>query len=89
MERGDEFHWTIRTKKEPNRILGAIGLMRNREENRGFWLVPEAQGQGLMTTEGRQLFRDFLVGISEAEEARLVAGLRKIKANAERQLSGQ
>lgn len=49
MERGDEFHWTIRRKKEPNRILGAIGLMRNREENRGFWLAPEVQGQGLMT----------------------------------------
>jgi DNA-binding MarR family transcriptional regulator len=38
----------------------------------------------LMTTEGRQLFRDFLVGISAAEETRLMAGLRKIKANAER-----
>lgn len=41
----------------------------------------------LMTTEGKQLFQDLLVGISPAEEARLIAGLRKIKANAERRLS--
>jgi DNA-binding MarR family transcriptional regulator len=41
----------------------------------------------LMTTEGKQLFQDFLIGISAAEEARLIAGLRKIKANAERRLS--
>ena len=41
----------------------------------------------LMTTEGNQLFRDFLIGISAAEEAQLIAGLRKIKANAERRLS--
>jgi hypothetical protein len=39
-----------------------------------------------MTIEGKQLFQDFLFGISAAEEARLVAGLRKIKANAERRL---
>lgn len=41
----------------------------------------------LMTTEGRQLFQDFLIGISATEEARLIAGLRKIKANAERRLN--
>lgn len=40
----------------------------------------------LMTVEGKRLFQDFLFGISAAEEARLVAGLRKIKANAERRL---
>lgn len=41
----------------------------------------------LMTEEGEQLFKDFLKGISTTEEARLIAGLRKIKANAERRLS--
>ena len=38
----------------------------------------------VMTVEGKRLFRAFLKGISPGEEARLIAGLRKIKANAER-----
>lgn len=39
----------------------------------------------VMTAEGRRLFEVYLKGISTAEEARLVARLRKIKANAELQ----
>lgn len=38
-----------------------------------------------MTDEGKALFRAFLAGISPAEEARILAGIRKIKANAERE----
>jgi len=35
-----------------------------------------------MTDEGKTLFKDFLAGISPAEEKRLLAGLRKIRSNA-------
>jgi len=50
MERGEEWHWTLRRKQEPERIIGAIGLMHGAHEaNRGFWLAPEWHGQGLMT----------------------------------------
>jgi ribosomal-protein-alanine N-acetyltransferase len=52
MERGDEWHWTLRLKEEPRRIIGAIGLNRGKEDskiNRGFWLASEWQGLGLMT----------------------------------------
>jgi MarR family transcriptional regulator for hemolysin len=38
----------------------------------------------VMTAEGRRLFEVYLKGISAAEEARLIAGLSKIKANAEK-----
>jgi MarR family transcriptional regulator, transcriptional regulator for hemolysin len=38
----------------------------------------------LMTEEGKRLFETYLKGISAAEEARLISGLKKIKANAER-----
>jgi DNA-binding MarR family transcriptional regulator len=38
-----------------------------------------------MTAEGRRLFRAFLKGVGGEEEATLIAGLRKIKRNAERQ----
>jgi len=49
MERGDEWHWTLRLRSAPDTIVGAIGLMKGEEENRGFWLAPEHRGQGLMT----------------------------------------
>lgn len=38
---------------------------------------------GVMTEQGRVLFKDYLAGIAPPEEARLIAGLQKIKANAE------
>ncbi len=49
MERGDQWHWTLRLLTAPETIIGAIGLMKSEEENRGFWLAPEHRGRGLMT----------------------------------------
>ena len=49
VERGDEWHWTLRLKDKPDRVVGAIGLFRAREDNRGFWLDPRLHGRGLMT----------------------------------------
>ncbi|MFZ0395228.1 MAG: GNAT family N-acetyltransferase [Terracidiphilus sp.] len=49
MERGDEWHWTLRLHDAPDTIIGAIGLMKGEEENRGFWLAPEHRGGGLMS----------------------------------------
>lgn len=42
----------------------------------------------MMAAEGKELFRAFLKDISLTEESRLIAGLRKIKANAERPSEG-
>jgi [ribosomal protein S5]-alanine N-acetyltransferase len=49
MQRGDEWHWTLRLKSAPARIIGAIGLIRGDADNRGFWIAPEHRRQGLMT----------------------------------------
>jgi len=49
MERGDEWHWTIRLKTEPDRLIGSIALMKGEKINRGFWLGLPWQGQGFMT----------------------------------------
>lgn len=49
IERGELWQWTIRLKTDPARIVGAINLRKSDDENRGFWLVPSFQGQGLMT----------------------------------------
>ena len=48
VERGDEWHWTLRLKSQPEQIIGAIGLVREGPTNRGFWLGSEWQKQGLM-----------------------------------------
>ena len=47
--RGDEWHWTLRLKENPNQIIGAIGLSRGEHDNRGFWIAPQWQRRGLMT----------------------------------------
>lgn len=48
-ERGESFFWTLRPKTSPQQLIGVISLFLKKEENRGFWLDPEWQGQGLMT----------------------------------------
>lgn len=49
MARGDQWHWTLRLKESRQEHIGAIGLMRNDPDNRGFWLGLPWQGRGLMT----------------------------------------
>lgn len=49
MARGDEWHWTLRLKVQPEAIIGAIALIRGENENRGFWIAPPHRSQGLMT----------------------------------------
>jgi len=48
MERGEEWHWTLRLKTEPETIIGRIGLYLG-ENNRGFWMGLPWQGKGLMS----------------------------------------
>jgi ribosomal-protein-alanine N-acetyltransferase len=49
MQRGDQWHWTLRLKTAPDQLIGSIGLLKGEKENRGFWLGPQWQGLGLMT----------------------------------------
>jgi [ribosomal protein S5]-alanine N-acetyltransferase len=48
VERGEEWHWSLRRKTSPEEIIGAIGL-RLGENNRGFWIGAQWQRQGFMT----------------------------------------
>lgn len=48
-ERGEAWHWTLRLKNVPDRLIGCISLQTNDEINRGFWLGAPWHGQGLMT----------------------------------------
>ena len=49
MERGQAWHWTLRRRAEPGQLIGLISLQTTELENRGFWISPEWQRQGLMS----------------------------------------
>jgi RimJ/RimL family protein N-acetyltransferase len=49
VERGDQWHWTLRLKESPDKHIGGISLMKKDADNRGFWMALEWQGRGLMT----------------------------------------
>ncbi len=48
-DRGEAWHWTLRLKSNPGPMIGSISLMRGEKENRGFWIAPPWQGQGLIS----------------------------------------
>jgi RimJ/RimL family protein N-acetyltransferase len=49
MAGGEAWHWTLRPKSNPERIIGSVGLKSYDEDHRGFWLGLPWQGQGLMS----------------------------------------
>jgi [ribosomal protein S5]-alanine N-acetyltransferase len=49
VERGDQWHWTLRLKATPDRVIGSISLAKGENDNRGFWLGLPWHNQGLMT----------------------------------------
>ncbi|GAN88147.1 GNAT family N-acetyltransferase [Komagataeibacter intermedius] len=53
MVRGELWEWSIRPREASDTLIGVITLMKSEKkpqgDNRGFWLAPEWQGQGLMT----------------------------------------
>lgn len=55
--RGEEWHWSIRLKSAPEQLIGNISLMDEQDNNRGFWLGPAWQGQGLMAQASAEVTR--------------------------------
>jgi len=48
VERGEEWHWTLRLKSTPTQVIGGIALMKKENNNRGFWLGLPWHRQGFM-----------------------------------------
>ncbi|KMJ45596.1 acetyltransferase [Xenorhabdus khoisanae] len=48
MQSGKARLWSIRIKEHPDELIGVIGLYDKQDNNRGFWLSLDYQGQGLM-----------------------------------------
>jgi RimJ/RimL family protein N-acetyltransferase len=52
MARQEKYHWAISLKRNSARLIGKIDLWPDdgqSRDQRGFWLDPQFQGQGLMT----------------------------------------
>jgi [ribosomal protein S5]-alanine N-acetyltransferase len=49
VERGEQWHWTLRLKTAPEQVIGCISLMRGENHNRGFWLGLPWHRQGFMS----------------------------------------
>ena len=49
IERGEEWHWTLRLKEAPDQHIGVISLHRDEWDNRGYWLGLPWHRRGLMT----------------------------------------
>jgi len=62
VERGEVWSWTVRLKSAPERIIGGIDLRRKEGDHRGFWLIPELRGRGLMT-EAADAATEFWFGV--------------------------
>ncbi len=58
VQRGDQWHWTLRLKSAPERLIGSISLAKGEKDNRGFWLGLPWQNQGLMT-EATEVVTDY------------------------------
>jgi RimJ/RimL family protein N-acetyltransferase len=49
MQRGDEWHWSLRLKTDRDHLIGLISLLNKENQNRGFWIGLPWQRQGLMS----------------------------------------
>jgi RimJ/RimL family protein N-acetyltransferase len=48
IRQGSQWHWSLRPRTAPERLIGMITLRDKPDDNRGLWLDPAWQGQGLM-----------------------------------------
>ena len=49
IEKGLWWSWTIRTRAEPDRLIGVVDLFDWEDDHRGFWIDPAMQGHGYAT----------------------------------------
>lgn len=76
---GTEWHWSIRLKSAPLRLIGEICLRDKPDDNRGFWLEPASQGQGLMA-EAAEAVTDFWFETLERPVLRVLKALANIRS---------
>ncbi len=70
VERGEEWHWTLRLKSAPAEVIGSIALLRKENNNRGFWLGLPWHGQGLMS-EACEVVTDYWFDVLQSPVLRV------------------
>jgi RimJ/RimL family protein N-acetyltransferase len=85
VERGEEWIWTLRLKNDPETLIGLITLMKQENNNRGYWLDPRWQRRGLMT-EACEAVTDYwfnVLGFAVLRVPKAIAntGSRRISEN--------
>ncbi len=70
VERGDEWHWSLRLKTDPGRLIGSIGLFKGEENNRGFWIGSPWQRCGL-ASEACEAVTDFWFDVLKFDRLRV------------------
>ena len=90
--RGEEWHWSIRLKSAPGQLIGNISLMNEQDNNRGFWLAPKWQGQGLMSEASAAVtgywFKTLGRSVLRVPKAALNIGSRKLSQRTGMRLIG-
>lgn len=82
---GRGWFWTLRRREAPEQLTGVICLMDEPDNNRGFWLAPEWQRQGLMSEACRAVTDFWFTALD-----RKVLRVAKAQANeASRKLSSR
>lgn len=56
-EAGTGWHWGIRRREDPDRLIGEITLQDVADCNRGFWIVPAWQSRGLASEAAEAVTR--------------------------------
>ena len=79
VERGEQWHWTLRLKSEPERIIGAISLQVG-ATNRGFWMDPQFQGRGLMS-EAVEVVTEYWFGVLGMPVLRTAKAVRNVASS--------
>ncbi len=99
--KGIAWFWTIRRREDPDTLIGLICLYDVEDNNRGFWLVPEWQGQGYMR-EASEAATDYWFNIlnkpvlrapkavvnSRSRQISIRSGMRLIKTEKKQYVSG-
>lgn len=92
MARGEEWHWTLRDRTNPDQVMGMVSLFNDEDNQRGFWLGVPFRGHGFMIEAVevatdywfRELRRPFL----RAPKAIANVGSRKISERTGMRLVG-
>ena len=70
VERGDEWHWSLRLKSNPDQLIGSIGLFRGEQNNRGFWIGLPWQRLGF-ASEACEVVTDFWFDVLKFDRLRV------------------